>query len=90
MPWAKINYQNYEFVKDKASEDTGGNIVSLEMSLTPNLQFEASRNFVSVSGVDDEDTYRLMYYNPPKNKTNETATQKVESITIIFISIFFR
>ena len=70
MPWAKINYQNYEFVKDKASEDTGGNIVSLEMSLTPNLQFEASRNFVSVSGVDDEDTYRLMYYNPPKNKTS--------------------
>ena len=70
MPWAKINYQNYEFVKDKASEDTGGNIVSLEMSLSPNLQFEASRNFVSVSGVDDEDTYRLMYYNPPKNKTS--------------------
>ena len=70
MPWAKINYQNYEFVKDKASEDTGGNIVSLEMSLTPNLQFEASRNFVSVSGVDDEDTYTLMYYNPPKNKTS--------------------
>ncbi len=70
MPWAKINYQNYEFVKDKASEDTGGNIVSLEMSLTPNVQFEASRNFVSVSGVDDEDTYRLMYYNPPKNKTS--------------------
>ena len=52
------------------SKDTGGNIVSLEMSLTPNLQFEASRNFVSVSGVDDEDTYRLMYYNPPKNKTS--------------------
>ena len=70
MPWAKINYQNYEFVKDKASEDTGGNIVSLEMSLSPNLQFEASRNFVSVSGVDDEDTYTLMYYNPPKNKTS--------------------
>ena len=70
MPWAKINYQNYEFAKDTASEDTGGNIVSLEMSLTPNVQFEASRNFVSVSGVDDEDTYRLMYYNPPKNKTS--------------------
>ncbi len=70
MPWAKINYQNYEFEKDKASEDTGGNIVSLEMSLTPNVQFEASRNFISVSGEDDEDTFRLMYYNPPKNKTS--------------------
>ena len=56
MPWAKINYQNYDFKKDKAAENMGGNIVSLEMSLSPSIQFEASRNFISASGYEDEDT----------------------------------
>ena len=30
------------------------------------------------------------YISPPKKITKETATQKVASIAIIFISIFFR
>ena len=29
MPWTRINIQNYDFEKDKASENTGGNLVSL-------------------------------------------------------------
>lgn len=70
MPWAKINYQNYDFKKDKAAENMGGNIVSLEMSLSPSIQFEASRNFISASGYEDEDTYRIVYYNPPRNKSS--------------------
>ena len=70
MPWAKVNYQNYDFKKDKAAEDTAGNVVSIEMSLSPSLQFEASRNFISASGYEDEDTYRIVYYNPPRNKSS--------------------
>lgn len=70
MPWATVNYQNYDFKKDKAAENTAGNIVSLEMRLTPNIQFEASRNFISVSGIEDEDSYKIMYYNPPRNETS--------------------
>ena len=70
MPWATVNYQNYDFKRDKAAENTAGNIVSLEMRLTPNIQFETSRNFISVSGIEDEDSYKIMYYNPPRNETS--------------------
>ena len=70
MPWTRINVQNYDFKKDKASENTGGNLVSLEMNLSPSIQFEASRNFIDTTGVDDENSFKIMYYNPPRNKTS--------------------
>ena len=70
MPWTRINVQNYDFEKDKASENTGGNLVSLEMNLSQSIQFEASRNFIDTTGVDDENSFKIMYYNPPRNKTS--------------------
>ena len=70
MPWTRINIQNYDFEKDKASENTGGNLVSLEMNLSPSIQFQASRNFIDTTGVDDENSFKIMYYNPPRNKTS--------------------
>ena len=70
MPWTRVNVQNYDFKKDKASENTGGNLVSLEMNLSPSIQFEASRNFIDTTGVDDENSFKIMYYNPPRNKTS--------------------
>ena len=70
MPWTRIHVQNYDFEKDKASENTGGNLVSLEMNLSPSIQFEASRNFIDTTGVDDENSFKIMYYNPPRNKTS--------------------
>ena len=70
MPWTRINIQNYDFEKDKASENTDGNLVSLEMNLSPSIQFEASRNFIDTSGVEDENSFKIMYYNPPRNKTS--------------------
>ena len=70
MPWTRIHVQNYDFKKDKASENTGGNLVSLEMNLSPSIQFEASRNFIDTSGVEDENSFKIMYYNPPRNKTS--------------------
>ena len=70
MPWSTINIQNYEFEKDKASENTRGNLVSLEMNLTPSIQFEVSRNFIDTTGVDDEENFKIMYYNPPRNKSS--------------------
>tara|TARA_B100001173_G_scaffold134657_1_gene116955 strand:- start:269 stop:1144 length:876 start_codon:yes stop_codon:yes gene_type:complete len=70
MPWSTINIQNYEFEKDKASENTSGNLVSLEMNLTPSIQFEVSRNFIDTTGVDDEENFKIMYYNPPRNKSS--------------------
>ena len=70
MPWTRVNIQNYDFKKDKASENTDGNLVSLEMNLTPSVQFEASKNFISTTGVDDEETFKIVYYNPPRNKSS--------------------
>ena len=70
MPWTRLNVQNYDFEKDKASENTGGNLVSLEMNLSPSIQFEASKNFIDTSGVEDEETFKIMYYNPPRNKSS--------------------
>ena len=70
MPWTRINIQNYDFEKDKASENTGGNLVSLEMNLSPSIQFEASRNFIDTNGVEDENSFKIMYYNPPRNKAS--------------------
>ncbi len=70
MPWTRLNFQNYDFEKDKASENTGGNLVSLEMNLSPSIQFEASINFIDTTGVDDENSFKIMYYNPPRNKTS--------------------
>jgi len=70
MPWSMINIQNYEFEKDKASENTSGNLVSLEMNLTPSIQFEVSKNFIETTGVDDEENFKIMYYNPPRNKSS--------------------
>ena len=70
MPWSTVNIQNYEFEKDKASENTSGNLVSLEMNLTPSIQFEVSKNFIETTGVDDEENFKIMYYNPPRNKSS--------------------
>ena len=70
MPWTRLNVQNYDFEKDKASENTGGNLVSLEMNLSPSIQFEVSKNFIDTNGVEDEETFKIVYYNPPRNKSS--------------------
>ena len=70
MPWTRINIQNYDFEKDKASENTGGNLVSLEMNLSPSIQIEASKNFIDTNGVEDEENFKIVYYNPPRNKSS--------------------
>ena len=70
MPWTRLNLQNYDFEKDKASENTGGNLVSLEMNLSPSIQIEASKNFIDTNGVEDEENFKIVYYNPPRNKSS--------------------
>ena len=70
LPWTRLHVQNYDFEKEKASENTGGNLVSLEMNLSPSIQFEASKNFIDTNGVEDEETFKIMYYNPPRNKSS--------------------
>ena len=38
------------------------------MNLSPSIQFEASRDFSDTNGVEDESSFKIMYYNPPRNK----------------------
>ena len=70
MPWTRINIQNYDFKKDKASESTNGNLFSLEMNLSPSIQIEASKNLINTTGVEDENSFKIVYYNPPRNKSS--------------------
>lgn len=43
-PWAKLNYHGYTHHKDKATQYTVGNILSLEMAINPSLQLDISRD----------------------------------------------
>ena len=60
MPWSTLNIQNYYFENIKASNDTEGNKISLEMNLTPTLQFDISQDFSDTTGVDDETDFKLL------------------------------
>ena len=71
MPWSTLNIQNYYFENIKASNDTEGNKISLEMNLTPTLQFDISQDFSDTTGVDDETDFKLsLRYPPTENKSN--------------------
>ena len=71
MPWSTLNIQNYYFENIKASNDTEGNKISLEMNLTPTLQFDITQDFSDTTGVDDETDFKLsLRYPPSENKPN--------------------
>ena len=71
MPWSTLNIQNYYFENIKASNDTEGNKISLEMNITPTLQFDISQDFSDTTGVDDETDFKLsLRYPPTENKPN--------------------
>ena len=67
MPWATFNYQGYRFENEKSNQDSKGNIHSLEMALSPSLQFTAEQDVSSVDGQDDVNNYKLTFIHPPRN-----------------------
>jgi len=67
MPWATFNYQGYRSENEKAVQDNKGNIRSLEMALSPSLQFTAEQDVSSVDGQDDVNNYKLTFIHPPRN-----------------------
>ena len=71
MPWTKINWQNYYWEAELASSDTEGNKLSLEMLLSPTVQFDATVDMSDQSTINDEYSYKLSFVYPPKenNKT---------------------
>ena len=69
-PWAKINWQNYKWQNEKSSEDTKGNTLALEAYLTRSLQLILKNDFSDNTGIDDEFTYELAYFYPPRNSSS--------------------
>ena len=67
MPWSTLNVQNYYFENIKATNDTEGNKISLEMNLSPTLQFDISQDFSDTDGIDDETDFKLTFKHPPSN-----------------------
>jgi len=67
MSWATFNYQGYRWENEKAQQDNKGNIRSLEMALSPSLQFTAAQDVSSVDGQDDVNNYKLTFIHPPRN-----------------------
>ena len=67
MSWATFNYQGYRWENEKAQQDNKGNIRSLEMALSPSLQFTAEQDVSSVDGQDDINNYKLTLIYPPRS-----------------------
>ena len=67
MSWATFNYQGYRWENEKAEQDNKGNIYSLEMVLSPSVQFIAEKDKSSVDGQDNIFNYKLTYIYPPRN-----------------------
>ncbi len=68
MPWAIFNYRGYKNQNEKASEDIEGSIYSLELSLSPSVEFDVSLDNASNSGVDDVIAAQVNFVYPPKEK----------------------
>ena len=67
MSWATFNYQGYRWENEKAKQDNKGNIYSLEMALSPSLQFIAEKDKSSVDGQDNLFNYKLTFIYPPRS-----------------------
>ena len=65
-PWAKINWENYSWENEKASTDTEGNSLVLEVYLSPSVQLELKNDMSDNSGIDDEFTSKLTFIHPPR------------------------
>ena len=71
IPWTTFNFQGYRMENELAAQDIKGNIYSLEMALSPSLEFDVLKDVSSVDGQKDEWEYRLTFTHPPReNKAN--------------------
>ena len=67
MPWAVVNFNGYNWEGEFASNDSKGDIYSLEMILTPSLQIDVALDDSSLEGIDDRYSAKLIFVHPPKN-----------------------
>jgi len=67
MPWTTFNYQGYRWENEKANQDSKGNIYSLELAVSPSVQFTAEKDVSSVDGQEDLLNYKLTFIHPPRS-----------------------
>ena len=67
MPWAMVNLQNYSWEKEKASDDTEGNMLSIETMLSPTVQLDVTGDYSDNDSVEDEYNAKLTFIYPPRD-----------------------
>ena len=83
MPWTTFNFQGYRLENEKASQDTKGNKYSLEMVLTPSLQFDIVLDDSSLDGVEDEYTTKLTFTHPPRNNKPSLSDGAIDEVAFV-------
>ena len=83
MPWTTFNFQGYRLENEKASQDTKGNKYSLEMVLTPSLQFDIVLDDSSLDGVEDEYTTKLTFTNQPRNNKPSLSDGAIDEVAFV-------
>ena len=83
MPWTTFNFQGYRLENEKASQDTKGNKYSLEMLLTPSLQFDILLDNSSLGGVEDEYTTKLTFTHPPRNNKPSLSDGAIDEVAFV-------
>jgi len=83
MPWTIFNFQGYRTENEKASQDTKGNKYSLEMVLTPSLQFDIVLDDSSLDGVEDEYTTKLTFTHPPRNNKPSLSDGAIDEVAFV-------
>ena len=83
MPWTIFNFQGYRTENEKASQDTKGNKYSLEMVLTPSLQFDIVLDDSSLDGVEDEYTTKLTFTHPPRNNKPSLSDGAINEVAFV-------
>ena len=67
-PWANINYNNYTWVADKATQDSTGEIISGNFNLSNNYTLEMGMNNNNLSG--NASFAKLTYVHGAKKRSN--------------------
>ena len=87
MAWTIFNVKGYRWENEKATQDSKGNIYSLEMALAPSLQLDLSRDSSSIEGVGDEDSVKIKFIYPPQENKPSLQDGFVSSEAFVKVNV---
>ena len=83
MSWTTFNFQGYRLENEKAEQDIKGNKYSLEMLLTPSLQFDVLLDDSSLDGIEDEYNTKLTFTHPPRNNKPSLSDGAIDEVAFV-------